>query len=135
MIVRAVLAAAVVALGGFVTARIASVASGAPASDDGAKALITTNAELARFISGISQRQKACRERIARLGEPLLSTIATPQAGDAIQASLTSQLEVARVAFKAAVLARKCAELELKVYVEQTVPELLATYEQGARGS
>jgi hypothetical protein len=129
MIVRTVLVAAVVVLGGPVTAKLAPVASGPCASDDGPKAEITTNAGLAVFISGISQRQKGCRQRIARLAEPLLGKIATPQAGDADQDSQTSKLEAARAAFKAASLARECAELELKAYVELTFPQSLATCE------
>jgi hypothetical protein len=130
MIMRTLVVAAAVVSAGLLTADPAPVASGAVATDDGPKAQNTVIAELAGFTSGIGQRQKGCHERIARFGESLLKEIGTPKADEIDRESQASKVEAAKAAFKAAGLARESAELELKAYLELTVPHELSTYEQ-----
>ena len=129
MIVRTLLVAAVVGLAGFFTAKLAPVASGACASDDGPKSQITTNAELARFISGISPPEGVPRANRAA-GRTTLEYNCNAASRRPRSGGRDEQARSREGGLEGRGARAQCAELELKVYVEQTVPELLATYEK-----
>ena len=88
-------------------------------------------AELASFFSGIGNRLKGYRVRLAELGVPLLESTRVPENDGAREASLVSMVDAATANLQRSTLLRECAELELKAFLEVTLPEETAICKQG----
>jgi hypothetical protein len=122
--------AAAVALAAVCVATPSPAGAGTAVSQEGAKAPTVVPAELGGSAAGISDRLKACHERIARVGDCLLEAIRSLEASGADAAPQVSRVLAAEASEKAARLDGQIVELNLKEHLESSAPAEQASYEK-----
>jgi hypothetical protein len=126
-VVRTAAAAAVLAV--LETGALWPIAAGNEGTQDRSNAPPAIPSELAGFLAEAGHRLKACHERIVRLGNPLLDSIRYNSPHDIDPDSQETRVEAAKAGLQGATLVREVAEMELKEYVDATVPQEQAKLE------